>query len=108
MSTESEKPETKERRERRRLDLALEAIMVLGGTPQRVTIRDITGAGAMLVLPNPPEEGTKIELCVEGFGDLPAEVTYSGDTFCGVLFSGAQEHRDKLSQWIVQRIKSWG
>ena len=95
----------KERRAEQRHDAIIRAhIFSDGGQPQPVRIGDITGSGAMVIVSNPPEEGEKIELQIEGFGNLKATVAYSGDGVCGVMFMNAIQHRDRLLQWIKQQL----
>ena len=91
-----------ERRRERRYDVNLNGDLGVDGEILPVTIGDLSGSGAMLVLDRPPEEGTIADLWINGFGDLEVKIMFSGDGVAGVMFTHPAEHRDRLLKWLMQ------
>lgn len=93
-----------ERRREQRYDVDLNGDLGVDGEIVPVTIGDLSGSGAMLVLDRPPEEGTIADLWIAGYGDLEIKVMFSGDGLCGVMFTHPTEHRDRLLKWLTQQM----
>src|SRR5579883_1944233 len=85
-----------ERRSEQRFEVDLKGEMGVDGEIVPVTIVDLSGSGALLVLEKPPEEGILADLWIEGFGDLEIKVMFAGDGVAGVMFTHPAEHRDRL------------
>jgi hypothetical protein len=100
----SVEPSSAERRREQRYDVNLNGDLGVDGEILPVTIGDLSGSGAMLVLERPPEEGTIADLWIAGFGDLEIKVMFSGDGVCGVMFTHPAEHRDRLLKWLTQQM----
>jgi len=97
-----------ERRREQRYDVNLSGDLGVNGEILPVTIGDLSGSGAMLVLDRPPEEGTIADLWIAGYGDLEIKVMFSGDGVCGVMFTHPAEHRDRLLKWLTQQMAADG
>ena len=90
-----------ERRREERFEVNLTGDLGVDGEILPVTIADLSGSGALLVLDTPPEEGTIADLWIAGFGDLEIKVMFSGDGVAGVMFTHPAEHRDRLLKWLM-------
>jgi hypothetical protein len=93
-----------ERRREQRFEVNLKGDLGVDGEILPVTVGDLSGSGALLVLDNPPEEGTIADLWIEGFGDLEIKVMFSGDGVAGVMFTHPAEHRDRLLKWLMHHM----
>ena len=93
-----------ERRRDERFEVDLKGDLGVDGEILPVTIGDLSGSGALLVIDHPPEEGTIADLWIAGFGDLEIKVMFSGDGVAGVMFTHPAEHRDRLLKWLMQQI----
>src|SRR4051812_45027560 len=97
-------PSGAERRREERFDVDLKGDLGVDGEILPVTIGDLSGSGALLVLDHPPEEGTIADLWITGFGDLEIKIMFSGDGVAGVMFTHPAEHRDRLLKWLMQQM----
>src|ERR1700761_3780082 len=97
-------PPGAERRGEQRYDVNLDGDLGVDGEILPVTIGDLSGSGALLVIDRPPEEGTIADLWITGYGDLEIKVMFSGDGLCGVMFTNPAEHRDRLLKWLTQQM----
>jgi hypothetical protein len=97
-------PSGAERRREQRFEVKIPGDLGVDGEIIPVTIGDLSGSGALLVLDNPPEEGTIADLWISGFGDLEIKVMFSGDGVAGVMFTHPAEHRDRLLKWLMQQM----
>jgi hypothetical protein len=97
-------PSGAERRREQRYEVNLKGDLGVDGEILPVSIGDVSGSGALLVLDNPPEEGVIADLWIAGFGDLEIKVMFSGDGVCGVMFTHPAEHRDRLLKWLTQQM----
>jgi hypothetical protein len=102
--TRTVEPSGAERRREQRYEVKLDGDLGVDGEILPVTIGDLSGSGAMLVLDRPPEEGTIADLWIAGYGDLEIKVMFSGDGVCGVMFTHPAEHRDRLLKWLMQQM----
>lgn len=102
--TRTVEPTGAERRREQRFEVNLNGDLGVDGEILPVTIGDLSGSGAMLVLDRPPEEGTIADLWIAGYGDLEIKVMFSGDGLCGVMFTHPAEHRDRLLRWLTQQM----
>jgi hypothetical protein len=97
-------PSGAERRREERYEVNLKGDLGVDGEVVPVTIGDLSGSGALLVISNPPEEGTIADLWIAGFGDLEIKVMFSGDGVAGVMFTHPAEHRDRLLKWLMHQM----
>jgi hypothetical protein len=97
-------PSGAERRREQRYEVSLDGDLGVDGEILPVTIGDLSGSGALLVIDRPPEEGTIADLWIAGYGDLEIKVMFSGDGLCGVMFTHPAEHRDRLLKWLTQQM----
>lgn len=97
-------PSGAERRREQRFEVHLKGDLGVDGEIIPVTIGDLSGSGALLVLDTPPEEGTIADLWIEGFGDLEIKVMFSGDGVAGVMFTHPAQHRDRLLKWLMHQM----
>jgi hypothetical protein len=97
-------PSGAERRREERFDVDLKGDLGVDGEILPVSIGDLSGSGALLVLDNPPEEGTIADLWITGFGDLEIKIMFAGDGVAGVMFTHPAEHRDRLLKWLMQQM----
>jgi hypothetical protein len=97
-------PSGAERRREQRFEVKIPGDLGVDGEIIPVTIGDLSGSGALLVLDNPPEEGTIADLWISGFGDLEIKIMFSGDGVAGVMFTHPAEHRDRLLKWLMQQM----
>lgn len=97
-------PSGAERRREQRFEVKLQGDLGVDGEIIPVTIGDLSGSGALLVIDNPPEEGTVADLWIAGFGDLEIKIMFSGDGVAGVMFTHPAEHRDRLLKWLMQQM----
>ena len=97
-------PSGAERRREERFEVKLPGDLGVDGEIIPVTIGDLSGSGALLVLDNPPDEGTVADLWISGFGDLEIKIMFSGDGVAGVMFTHPAEHRDRLLKWLMQQM----
>ena len=97
-------PSGAERRREQRFEVKIPGDLGVDGEIIPVTIGDLSGSGALLVLDNPPEEGTLADLWISGFGDLEIKIMFSGDGVAGAMFTHPAEHRDRLLKWLMQRM----
>ena len=93
-----------ERRHEKRYEIRLCGELGVDGEIVPVTIGDLSGSGALVVIANPPDEGTLADLWIAGFGDVEIKVMFSGDGVCGVMFTRPAEHRDRLLKWLTQQL----
>jgi hypothetical protein len=91
-----------ERRREKRYEVQLRGELGVDGEIIAVTIADLSASGAMLVLADPPEQGTVADLWITGFGDVEIKVMFCGDGVAGVMFTHPAEHRDRLLKWLTQ------
>jgi len=97
-------PSGAERRREERFEVKLPGDLGVDGEIIPVTIGDLSGSGALLVLDNPPDEGTVADLWISGFGDLEIKIMFAGDGVAGVMFTHPAEHRDRLLKWLTKQI----
>lgn len=97
-------PRGAERRREKRHEIQLKGELGWNGKIVQVTIGDLSGSGAMIVVANPPEEGTLADLWIADFGDVEIKVMFSGDGVCGVMFTRPAEHRDRLLKWLTLQL----
>jgi hypothetical protein len=102
--THKVEPSGAERRREQRFEVKLAGDLGVDGEIIPVTIGDLSGSGALLVIDNPPEEGTIADLWISGFGDLEIKIMFSGDGVAGVMFTHPAEHRDRLLKWLMQQM----
>jgi hypothetical protein len=104
--SESERPAPSgaERRREQRFDVKLSGDLGVDGEILPVTIGDLSGSGALLVMDAPPEQGTIADLWISGFGDLEIKVMFQGDGVAGVMFTQPALHRDRLLKWLMQQM----
>ena len=95
-----------ERRREQRYEVKLPGDLGVDGEVYPVTIADLSGSGALLVMDTPPDEGAIADLWITGFGDLEVKIMFSGDGVCGVMFTRPAEHRDRLLKWLMQQLAS--
>jgi hypothetical protein len=93
-----------ERRREQRFEVNLKGDLGVDGEVIPVTIGDLSGSGALLVIGNPPEEGAMADLWIDGFGDLEVKIMFSGDGVAGVMFTHPAEHRDRLLKWLTKQM----
>ena len=93
-----------ERRREQRYEVKLPGDLGVDGEVYSVTIADLSGSGALLVMENPPDEGAVADLWINGFGDVEVKIMFSGDGVCGVMFTRPAEHRDRLLKWLMQQL----
>lgn len=103
-SNDTSLPRGAERRREKRHEIQLKGELGLDGKIVQVTIGDLSGSGALIMVANPPEEGTLADLWISGFGDVEIKVMFSGDGVCGVMFTRPAEHRDRLLKWLTQQL----
>ncbi len=95
-------PSGAERRREQRYDVKIKGDLGVDGEVLPVTIADLSGSGALLVLDSPPDQGVIGDLWISGFGDLEVKIMFSGDGVAGVMFTHPAEHRDRLLKWLMQ------
>jgi hypothetical protein len=93
-----------DRRREKRYEIRLPGELGVDGEVFPVTIADLSGSGALIVIASPPDEGTLADLWIAGFGDVEIKVMFSGDGVCGVMFTHPAEHRDRLLKWLTQQL----
>jgi hypothetical protein len=93
-----------ERRREKRYEVQLKGEMGVNGEIRSVTIGDLSGSGAMVMMQQPPEQGEIADLWIAGFGDLEVKVMFCGDGMCGVMFTHPAEHRDRLLKWLTEDV----
>jgi hypothetical protein len=93
-----------DRRREQRYEVNLKGDLGVDGEIHAVTIADLSGSGALLVMQHPPEQGVIGDLWIAGFGDLEIKVMFSGDGVCGAMFTRPSEHRDRLLKWLSQQL----
>jgi hypothetical protein len=97
-------PRGAERRREKRYEVQLRGELGVDGDVIPVAICDLSGSGAMLTMPDPPDQGTVADLWIAGFGDVEIKVMFCGDGACGVMFTHPAEHRDRLLKWLTQDL----
>lgn len=97
-------PRGAERRREKRYEVQLNGEMGVNGDIHPVSIGDISGSGALVMMQQPPEQGEIADLWIAGFGDLEIKVMFSGDGICGVMFTHPAEHRDRLLKWLTEDV----
>ena len=90
-----------ERRREKRYKVQLRGELGVDGEIIPVSIGDLSGSGALIMMPRPPDQGTVGDLLIAGFGDVEIKVMFSGDGMCGVMFTHPTEHRDRLLKWLT-------
>jgi hypothetical protein len=90
-----------ERRRERRYEVQLRGELGVDGEIVPVSVGDLSGSGALVMMDSPPEEGTIADLWIAGFGDVEIKIMFSGDGLCGVMFTRPTEHRDRLLKWLT-------
>ena len=93
-----------ERRREKRYEVQLKGELGVDGEIVPVTVGDLSGSGALVMMESPPEEGTVADLWITGFGDVEIKVMFSGDGLCGVMFTRPAEHRDRLLKWLTGEL----
>ena len=93
-----------ERRREKRYEVQLRGELGVDGEIIPVTIGDVSGSGAMVLMAMPPEQGVVADLWIDGFGDVEIKVMFSGDGVCGVMFTHPAEHRERLLKWLTQDV----
>ena len=93
-----------ERRAFRRLEAELPARVWVDGQEFACQTSDISLGGAMVDGSFPARNGSTIELELEGLPALAGLVVHAGTTFLGVEFSISHEERQRLANWIEQRL----
>lgn len=90
-----------ERRREKRYEVQLRGALGVDGEVISVTIGDLSGSGALVMMPDPPDQGTICDLWIAGFGDVEIKIMFCGDGMCGVMFTRPAEHRDRLLKWLT-------
>jgi hypothetical protein len=93
-----------ERRREKRYEVQLDGQLGIEGNVIAVRIGDVSASGALLLMAEPPQEGTLGDLWISGFGDMEIEVAYCGNGMCGVMFTHPALHRDKLLKWLTEDV----
>jgi hypothetical protein len=93
-----------ERRREKRYEVQLKGELGVDGEIVPVAIADLSASGAMLVIADPPEQGTVADLWISGFGDVEIKVMFCGDGVAGVMFTHPAQHRDRLLKWLTQDL----
>jgi hypothetical protein len=93
-----------ERRREKRYEVQLDGQLGVEGNVISVRIGDISASGALLLMAEPPLEGTIGDLWIAGFGDLEIEVAYCGNGMCGVMFAHPALCRDRLLKWLTEDV----
>lgn len=95
-------PQGAERRREKRYEVQLKGEMGVDGDIHSVTIGDLSGSGALVMMEQPPDQGLIADLWIAGFGDLEVKIMFCGDGMCGVMFTHPAEHRDRLLKWLSE------
>ena len=91
------KPQTKEfpshldERKFKRADTVIPGMLIFGNLKVRISVLDLSIAGAKIRTDAPIDPGRKIALAIDGFGSFPAEVVWRREGRIGMRF------RDKPS-----------
>jgi hypothetical protein len=93
-----------ERRREKRYEVQLRGEMGVDGEVLPVTVGDLSGSGALVMMANPPDQGIIADLWIAGFGDVEIKIMFSGDGMCGVMFTRPAEHRDRLLKWLTGEL----
>lgn len=100
----SPQPAGAERRREKRYEVQLSGEMGVDGKIYSVSIGDLSGSGALIMMDAPPDQGTVADLWIAGFGDVEIKIMFSGDGMCGVMFTRPTEHRDRLLKWLTGEL----
>ena len=100
----SPQPAGAERRREKRYEVQLSGEMGVDGEIYSVSIGDLSGSGALVMMAAPPDQGTIADLWIAGFGDVEVKIMFSGDGMCGVMFTRPAEHRDRLLKWLTGEL----
>jgi PilZ domain-containing protein len=90
-----------ERRREKRYEVQLRGEMGVEGEIRPVSIGDLSGSGALVMMTDPPDQGTVADLWIAGFGDVEIKIMFCGEDMCGVMFTRPAEHRDRLLKWLT-------
>ncbi|MBW7945045.1 MAG: PilZ domain-containing protein [Sphingomonadaceae bacterium] len=71
---------------RGRVSTRMSGAITVGRRRSTVAVRNISTGGAMIELPSPPEEGTRIRFETETTGKLDARVVWVIGNRCGLVF----------------------
>lgn len=93
-----------ERRREKRYEVQLRGDMGVDGKILPVSIGDLSGSGALIMMAEPPEQGSIADLWIAGFGDVEIKIMFCGDGMCGVMFTHPAEHRDRLLKWLAGEL----
>jgi hypothetical protein len=93
-----------ERRREKRYEVQLRGEMGVDGEVLPVTVGDLSGSGALVMMAEPPDQGTIADLWIAGFGDVEIKIMFCGDGMCGVMFTRPAEHRDRLLKWLTGEL----
>jgi hypothetical protein len=93
-----------ERRREKRYEVQLSGEMGVDGEIFPVSIGDLSGSGALIMMAEPPDQGAIADLWISGFGDVEIKIMFSGDGMCGVMFTRPAEHRDRLLKWLTGEL----
>lgn len=82
---------------RGRVSTRMSGAITMGRKRSTVAVRNISMGGAMIELPSPPDEGTRIKFETETTGKLDARVIWVIGNRCGLMFERSAEkplHRE--------------
>ena len=104
------RPGIERRREKRyQVDLPGQARGSSHATTVPVIVSDLSASGGLITVP--PEtssfaKGEVLVLSIEQFGEIEARVVYVGHGFYGLSFINPHLHRDRLSAWLREDVRS--
>ncbi|WP_339707574.1 PilZ domain-containing protein [uncultured Sphingosinicella sp.] len=76
---------------RGRVSTRMSGAITVGRRRSTVAVRNISLGGAMIELPSPPEEGTRIRFETDTTGKVDARVVWVIGNRCGLVFERAAE-----------------
>jgi hypothetical protein len=74
---------------RGRVSTRMSGAITIGRRRSTVAVRNISLGGAMIELPSPPDEGTRVRFETETTGKLDARVVWVIGNRCGLVFERA-------------------
>ncbi len=76
---------------RGRVSTRMSGAITVGRRRSTVAVRNISLGGAMIELPTPPDEGTRIRFETETTGKVDARIVWVIGNRCGLVFERAAE-----------------
>src|SRR4051812_19572875 len=91
-----------DRRRGRRYQVELNGELRSSERTVSVRIIELSASGALLVLAEPPSDGSVVDLWIQDFRAIRMQVVHSSGNYCGLTLVNPAMDRNDLLDWLRQ------